>query len=240
MRRNRQVLLSGLVLVVLAAPCGIFAINPAQAGGWDVSRGAAPSDGSQLPRVLIIGDSISNGYAATVRKQLEGKAVVDHWATPLWVTHGGIHAGLEKAVGDYQYAVIHFNHGLHGWQKDRTPEGSYEPAMRRYMVAMKKCAKGATVIWGSTTPMTVKGSPEQLDPENNPTILRHNAIAAKVMKKNGIAVNDLYAQVVDHPEWSRKDRFHYDGNGSKQLGQTVAAAISKALDSRAAATTPVE
>ena len=236
MRRNRQVLLSGLVFMVLAMPGGVFTDHSARAGGWDISRGAAPPDGSQLPRVLIIGDSISIGYAATVRKQLEGKAIVDHWATPLWVTHAGIHPGLEKAVGEYQYAVIHFNHGLHGWQKDRTPEGSYEPAMRRYIVTMKRWAKGATVIWGSTTPMTVKGNPEQLDPENNPMILRHNAIAAKVMKKNGIVVNDLYAQVVNHPEWSRKDRFHYNGNGSKQLGQTVAAAISRALESRSANT----
>lgn len=145
-------------------------------------------------------------------------AVVDHWITPLWVTHASIGKQFAEVTKGYRYAVVHFNHGLHGWPKDRTPEGSYEPAMRRYLPTVRQAAGNAKLIWASTTPITVKGNPGRLDPTDNPAILRHNAIAARLMKENGIAVNDLYGLVVGKAELARGDRFHCTAAGSKLLG----------------------
>src|ERR1700683_1751136 len=48
--------------------------------GWRLQK-AAITDPS-LPRVLLMGDSILNGYLPGVTKALEGKAFVDAWVTP--------------------------------------------------------------------------------------------------------------------------------------------------------------
>src|SRR5262245_45995913 len=65
-----------------------------------------------LPRVLLIGDSISIGYTVTVRRELAGKANV------LRIPENGADTanGLKKIdawLGESKWDVIHFNWGLH-------------------------------------------------------------------------------------------------------------------------------
>jgi len=69
-------------------------------------------DDPSLPRILLIGDSISIGYTPSVRKLLTDKANVHR--VPGNARHTGI--GLEninKWLGDGKWDVIHFNWGLH-------------------------------------------------------------------------------------------------------------------------------
>src|SRR5262245_39864055 len=65
-----------------------------------------------LPRVLIIGDSISMGYTTPVRKLLEGKANVHRIPANGGPTKNGI-ANITKWLGDGKWDVIHFNWGIH-------------------------------------------------------------------------------------------------------------------------------
>ncbi len=64
------------------------------------------------PRILIIGDSISNGYMPFVEEYFEGKAIVRH--NPGNAQHSGF--GLQKIrewIGSEEWDVIQFNWGLH-------------------------------------------------------------------------------------------------------------------------------
>ena len=68
-----------------------------------------------LPRVLLVGDSITRAYYEYVKDKLEGKCYVDYIAMSYAVdskVYTGAAAGL---AADSDYALIHFNHGLHGW-----------------------------------------------------------------------------------------------------------------------------
>jgi hypothetical protein len=65
----------------------------------------------KLPRVLIIGDSISIGYTKPTQKLLKGKADVRR------ISGNGGHTGrgienLDKWLGEEKWDVIHFNWGL--------------------------------------------------------------------------------------------------------------------------------
>lgn len=93
--------------------------------GWGV-REAKVKD-SNLPRVLLIGDSILNGYLATVVYELDGKANVDAWVNPFHQASEGLHEKLHDILASHNYAVIHFNMGLHGWAKGRIPDGQFKP-----------------------------------------------------------------------------------------------------------------
>ncbi|MDE2954799.1 MAG: SGNH/GDSL hydrolase family protein, partial [Gemmatimonadota bacterium] len=65
-----------------------------------------------LPRVLIIGDSISIGYTVPVRELLKGKANLHRPLTNCGPTKRGTEE-IENWLGDGSWDVIHFNWGLH-------------------------------------------------------------------------------------------------------------------------------
>ena len=71
-----------------------------------------------LPRVLLIGDSILDGYIRDVTASLNGKANVDFWENPYFQSEE-LNQLLGKVLGYGPYDAVHFNMGLHGWQKGR-------------------------------------------------------------------------------------------------------------------------
>jgi len=118
-----------------------------------------------LPRVLLIGDSISIGYAPFVAELLDGQAEVHH--NPGNAAHTGV--GLEKLdewLGDEPWDVIHFNWGLHdlcwrrrsdGAGKDKadgvlthTPE---QYAQNLDVLVRRLEATGADLVFATTTPV---------------------------------------------------------------------------------------
>ena len=113
------------------------------------------TDDPNLPRVLLIGDSISMGYTVAVRELLAGKANVHRPATNCGPTSRGV-AGIDAWLGDGEWDVIHFNFGLHDlkYMEDGThqvPIDQYEANLRTLIDRMEET--GATVIWCSTTPV---------------------------------------------------------------------------------------
>src|SRR5436309_269245 len=109
MRRTLLAIL--LVLVSLLAT----AQQPAQP---KVDPVLAPiQDKEGLPRVLLIGDSISMGYTLPVRKLLDGKANVHRIPENGGPTTTGL-AQIDRWLGDGKWDVIHFNWGLHDIKRD--------------------------------------------------------------------------------------------------------------------------
>src|SRR5689334_21790630 len=73
---------------------------------------APVTDEPGLPRILLIGDSISIGYTVTVRTMLAGKANVHRIPENGADTANGLKK-LDAWLGDARWDVIHFNWGLH-------------------------------------------------------------------------------------------------------------------------------
>ncbi|MEI8290028.1 MAG: SGNH/GDSL hydrolase family protein [Verrucomicrobiota bacterium] len=193
--------------------------------GWRLDK-ATISDAA-LPRVLLVGDSILNGYQGGVVKLLKGKANVDAWVNP-YCQSEKFNSLLAEVLANGPYDVVHINLGLHGWQPGRIPQGRFEPLTKAFVeVIRQKCPK-AKIIWASTTPIMLKGKPE-LDPELNPIILEHNRLAAKVMAEEKVTVSDFYSLMAGKLELARGDQFHWNAAGSRILGEAVAKAITAAL-----------
>src|SRR5687767_6228627 len=96
---SRASFLIPLMLIGVSAP--VFAAAPATR---PQSRPANPAmqpivDNPALPRVLLIGDSISIGYTLPVRERLKGKANVHRPGTNCSATIQGL-AQLDKWLGD--------------------------------------------------------------------------------------------------------------------------------------------
>jgi lysophospholipase L1-like esterase len=186
-------------------------------------------DVAGLPRVLLIGDSISIGYTLPTRKLLEGKANVHRIPANGGPTKNGI-ANLKKWLGDGKWDVIHFNWGIHDLKfmpdgKRQVEAADYEANLRSLVATLK--TTGAKLIWASTTPI-----PEgELNPQRKfGQVPEYNAIAAKVMTENGVTLNDLNAWMTPRFEELHKPKdLHYTEAGSEHLARKVAEAITQVL-----------
>lgn len=195
--------------------------------GWGLKR--ATITDPQRPRVLLIGDSILTGYHADVVAALEGQAYVDVWINPYHQSQG-YNDLLSAALDAGPYDVVHFNMGLHGWPPGRIKEGTFEPLTKAFVEVIRKKLPNAAIIWASSTPLMLAGKPTQLDPINNPTIIEHNRMAAKVMAEMNIPVNDFYAFLVpDKLDLARGDIAHWTPPAYKILAEAATASIEKAL-----------
>lgn len=187
-----------------------------------------------LPRVLLIGDSISIGYYKVVVRELAGKANVDLWATGQHQGDSSLFTQVAEIIKQHgPYAAIHFNTGLHGYQKGRIPEGQYIPLTRKLVRTIRESAPGAKLIWASITPVTVKGQPEKLDPEINPVIVQHNAMATQIMKEEKVPIDDLSKLMSDKLNLMRGDSFHWTQPGYDIIGKSVAQSVLDQLGAKA-------
>jgi acyl-CoA thioesterase-1 len=196
-------------------------------------------DDSKLPRVLLIGDSISIGYHVAVRDALKGVANVHRPATNCGPTTRGVES-IDQWLGDGKWAVIHFNFGLHdlkyvdeqgknaepGQGRPQVSLADYEKNLETMIARMKKT--GAKLIFATTTPVPDGSPARKLDDQD-----KYNAAALAVMKKHDVAIDDLHAFAKPKlSEIQLPANVHFKPDGSQQLGAQVAAEITKALDSK--------
>lgn len=183
------------------------------------------ADRDELPRVLLVGDSIVKGYYDSVSRALEGKASVARYATSKFMGNPDYLAELEILLKGYDFDVIHINNGLHGWGYT---EEQYRESFPAMLESLKKCAPDAKVIWGMSTPIRKSDDLSQLD-EKDARVVERNRIAGEIMAEHEIPVDDLYALVVDHPEYFSQDGVHFSEQGRNAQGQQVAAMVEEAL-----------
>lgn len=182
------------------------------------------------PRVLIIGDSISAGYAPGVKRLLEGKAEVIRIPENGGPTSRGLER-IEQWLGAGKWDVIHFNWGLHDLKymedgKKQVGLEDYERNLRTLVRRLKQT--GAKLIWASTTPV-----PEgEVSPPRKPEeVVEYNAAARRVMAAEEIGINDLYSFALPRlRELQRPVNVHFTEAGSEALAREVAAAIGRALE----------
>ncbi len=198
--------------------------------GWRLDK--AKVIDPKRPHVLLIGDSILNGYFMSVVTALQGKAYVDAWVNPHWQSEGTNKLLADLLTNNAPYDVVHFNMGLHGWTEGRIADGTFETLTKAYVDVLKTKLPKAKLIWASSTPVTAKGNPTQLEPQINPIIVEHNRLAAKVMKEAGVPVNDFYAMLDAKRSLAKGDCFHWTGPAYKLLGQKAVDSIVSILVER--------
>lgn len=178
-------------------------------------------DDPNLPRVLLIGDSVSRGYTLAARKALAGRANVHRAPENCGPTANGLKK-LDIWLGDGKWDVIHFNFGIH----DRaTKPADYQQRLETIVTRLK--TTGAKLIWASTTPIP----PDTKDgPAASEAIVEKNRIAESVMKKHAVAIDDLFTFITPHLAKVQNPKdVHFSGEGYELLGSQVAASISAAL-----------
>ena len=269
LRRILHLAMMVLSLAILAFPGGF-----AQEQNLEPTKTGAPpakpqnpalvqvEDVAGLPRVLLIGDSISMGYTLEVREMLKGVANVHRPPQNCGDSTTGLKQ-LDKWLGTGKWEVIHFNFGLHDLKyldakgqyvspdqgKQVAPVAEYRQHLRDFTVRVQ--ATGAKVIFATTTPVPPGCQGRVAGDE-----VAYNQAAVEVMKELGVAVDDLWGLVAEQQrvlpplpasakpvppapkasprpgELQRPFDVHFTPEGCTQLATMVVESVRKCLPSR--------
>lgn len=196
-----------------------------------------PGNQKVLPKVLILGDSISIGYTPFVKEMMLGIAEVSRPeledGTP--ENCGGTTKAvmeLDRWIGDEKWNVIHFNFGLHDLkhidpdtgENSMNPKDPQQAPLKQYkknlsQIVDRLIETEAHLIYATTTPY-----PNPVDgPLRMPgQAQKYNEAALKIVGKHDIQVNDLYSFVKPQMETLMlKRNVHFNEDGSKALAEEV-------------------
>lgn len=195
-------------------------------------------------RVLLLGDSISQGYHQTVVEELGADF---HVVRPMNPNGQGYEncEGTTKGVAELDrwlaldgghWDVIHFNFGLHDLKHvlpgtlknsndpthpNQAPIDVYERQLRE--ITERLLATGAEVIFCTTTPVPEGGVRPFRDPWD---VFDYNFVAAKIMREHNVHVTPLYAYAGSRlSELQQPVNVHFTKDGSRRLGSVVSGSI---------------
>ena len=182
---------------------------------------------TNLPRVLLIGDSITRAYYPQVEKHLTGRAYVGRLTSSAFISDPALLMQIKMVLSQYKFDVIHFNNGMHGWQHS---EKEYEEAFPEYLKTIREGAPNAKLIWANTTPLKVSSAlSENFTVATDDRIAQRNTIAAKFVQAQGIPVEDLNTPMQGHPEY-HDGNVHFNSRGIAVQADLVAADVGKLLE----------
>jgi len=205
---------------------------------------AQQASDAPLPRVLIIGDSTYSNHTREMSKVLKGKVeivyafwnpgeIADTRTTIQWLDRhlGRIDRSGKPVVKDKwpRWDLIHFNCGLgdlihrapgmktfrvmpiHAGGIRNTPPDEYAKNLDTLAKALESKVPDARYIWASTTPVRASAS----NVFEKGSEIEYNRIAARVMAKHHVPVNDMHTFVknlinMDKPAGFGADPFHFD------------------------------
>ncbi|MDB6093471.1 MAG: lipolytic protein family [Verrucomicrobia bacterium] len=195
-----------------------------------------PVEVAGLPRVLLLGDSISIGYTMPVRARLLDVANVRRPADNCGQTaYALLH--LREWLGETKWDVIHFNFGLHDIKyldaagnyvspdqgRQVAPPPLYRANLERLVALLE--ATGARLVFATTTPVPEGAAGRVAGAE-----LRYNQVAADLMASRGVKVNDLWACATKcREEFMMPCDVHFTPAGYQELAEWVAASIRAEL-----------
>ena len=186
---------------------------------WSIGYGFGLVRRPDLPRVLLVGDSICNGYQPGVRERLKEVANVSYWISSYCVTSPGYLKLLAFYLDEAKYDVIHFNNGLHSLG---TPIVDWEKGLEAAFRLIRLKQPKAKIIWVTSTPRV----------EPTTKVKERNAAAQRVLARLGwdIPTNDLFTPMdaLDRKtNWS--DGCHFRNPARAIQADLVAAACRRAL-----------
>ncbi|MGA0900417.1 MAG: SGNH/GDSL hydrolase family protein [Luteolibacter sp.] len=203
------------------------------------------TDDPKLPRVLVIGDSISMNYHEAAKQALKGVANYHRcegnaFSSAHGVRNSELWMGEFKEPG-FQWDVIQFNHGLHdlkqAYDKQTNAFGAYAVQLKDYKANLENQIailrkSGARLIFATTTP--VPNDNKGTYARRKGAAKEFNAAALEVMSKHpDILINDLHGMIDGSPAFDHwrttRDVHFYKPEEQQALGKAVAAAVRKAL-----------
>ena len=171
------------------------------------------------PRVLLIGDSICNGYNGSVRNMLAGRVNVSFWASSKCVTDPDYFRELDFMLDAYPYDAVCFNNGLHSLSTNRAEwDAAYAAAIAFIRAKLPDTKLSLTL----STPLK--------DPNLTAVSASLNETVSRLAAEEQLPVIDLFAAMdgLDREEyWS--DTYHFRAPAIEMQAKVISDHVLKQL-----------
>ena len=219
-------------------PAMIATCCPAMLLALAIVADSAPAPDADLPVVVLVGDSIRQGYAPFVAERLKGRARV------LWAGENGgdtrnVLAHLDEWAIGPKPAVVHFNAGLHDLKFDPAT-GTHQVELDEYRGNLRAILRrlgadtSARLIFATSTPVidARQARSGQTFRLREADVEAYNRAALEVFGGSSIVdVDDLHAVSIRLGSESAlsSDGVHFTTAAYRVLGERVANSIEVAL-----------
>ncbi|WPJ95559.1 SGNH/GDSL hydrolase family protein [Coraliomargarita algicola] len=194
-----------------------------------------------LPRILVVGDSISIAYREYISDYFRDKAYVDYWVGGRWYEPVDLQDKNAKVKRAYRgvlangpYDVVSWNPmTLHMWNPDNPQSCSvenYPENLTEIVHFLKELAPSTQFFWVRCTPYSTVDANKQrtIDYKRSTRLDTFNQLSDTIMQNQGIPTIDLWAVCEDHPQLSSGDGVHWP-KASQLFAETIAKAIEPSL-----------
>ncbi|MDA0836362.1 MAG: hypothetical protein O2857_01115 [Planctomycetota bacterium] len=195
----------------------------------------------QLPRILIIGDSISGHYLPGVRARMRGLANVigessmtkGTWASmgpsfyrSDWAARGD---NLKKFLTERgPFDIVHFNNGIHNFASAKP--GDEKPYVEQLRIVVSTIrAAGAVCLFANSTG-TVADNTIPKAPNYLTNCRAFNAAAEAVMRELNVPVTDIYGMIQPRiRELISSDLIHTNKEADEMMADLIARRLTEIL-----------
>lgn len=195
-----------------------------------------------MKKIVLIGDSVRQGYDKYVKEALKGIADVsypgENCRFSTYILRNLIIWKRELEWGD-DVDLVHWNAGL--WDclvmvdgEKLVPLEVYKENIDRICRQIKLLFPKAKMIFATSTPCIERLFADRDCKRKNSDTEMYNAAACEIVKKYGGEINDLYALMKDVPESYHSDLTHfYTKEATELMTGKVLSVIENALDIKA-------
>ena len=193
-----------------------------------------------MKKVLLLGDSIRQGYQGYVKDKLDGIAEIYFPSENCKFTTNMVRYIYEWAaelkLDCDEIDIVHWNAGL--WDCLRMEDGEplvpidfYEKNIARIQSLINKAFPNAKSIFATSTTVSEAMWKLQGKHRSNSEIAQYNEVAKHALSSYGVTINDLYALVAPLPDSYHSDATHFCTPEARMLiGDQVVNHILDALE----------
>ena len=198
----------------------------------------------RLPRILIIGDSISGHYLTGVRERMRGKANIigeSSMQKGTWASMGPrFYRSDSASKGDDlkhflaergPFDIVHFNNGIHNFAGAKPGDEKPYAEQLRQVVAIIR-ASGAICLFANSTG-TLGDNVIPRSPRYLSNCLAFNAAAEAVMRELKVPVTDIHGMIQPRiKELISSDFIHTNKEADEMMADLIAKRLTETLAAR--------
>ena len=172
----------------------------------------------ESPRVLLLGDSICNGYQPHVRKLLERRVNVSYWISSFCVTRERYLRMLEMVLDENRYDVVFFNSG-----HCINPTPIWEKSFRSAVSFIMDKLDGVKLALVNSVPCRIDAC--------NEACVERNAIVSQTAKELGLPLVDMWTAVekLGAGDDVFTDKFHFTDSVKQMQAKIISDAVCDVL-----------
>ncbi|MCQ2380256.1 MAG: SGNH/GDSL hydrolase family protein [Victivallaceae bacterium] len=167
-------------------------------------------------RVLLVGDSICNGYQPVLRNMLADKCNISFWASSYCVSDPIYLRQLDAVLSGPKPDIVIFNNGLHSLVSNK--DEWYEAYVLAVKFIQAKFPDAQVVLLNCTKLRS-----------GDPKVDEINELTADAASELRLPLLDIHSVTDAMPKGMWKDAYHFNGAGIKRQAEFLAGEISSRL-----------